>query len=378
MSTVKTVKDRLGDLNLQISLNCFDRSPSRYATYETGEEPSTLSQRVKSAGRVRELTGRCSRLTLRAPSDVARKSDAEKAREMLEEYGLTPAFMHADLHLPQKKGLLDHRLMYGALSSPSAEIRVECINYAAAMMDLMRALGCRTYAIWIPDGTDTPGQNSIPVMMERILNGLGQIGLKLRKSENLILEFRPFDPYYCCTAVPDWGTAAWLCRETDPSYKVLLDSACLLPGESLDSVVTAMLHMDILGCIRLSDNRLSQGNLPPGSLNAGRLFQFFLNLLQAESNGLCKIPDLVLEIGTSTRVASPFERVLYSIENIEMAFARALLVNPDELSEVQSYPDPVKADRLLNDAFMADVRPVIRAWREEHELPPDPLEEYRK
>lgn len=378
MSTVKTVKDRLGDLKLQIPLDCFDRSPSRYATYRTGDEPSTLSQRIKAASGVRELTGRCSRVTLRAPSDVSRQSDAEKAKDMLKEYGLQPAFMHADIHLPQKKGLLDHRLMYGALSSPSAEIRVECINYAASTMDLMRALGCRTYAILIPDGTDTPGQGSTPVMLERILNGLGQIGLKLRKSENLILEFRPFDPSYCSTAVPDWGTAAWLCRETDPSYKVLLDTASLLPGESLDSVVTAMLHMDILGCIRLSDNRLSQGNLPPGSLNAGRLFRFFLTLLQAESAGLCQISDTVLEIGTSTRVASPFERILHSIENIEMAFARALLVNPDELSEVQSYPDPVKADRLLNDAFMADVRPVIRAWREENGLPPDPLEEHRK
>ena len=374
---MKTVMERLGDLRLQVALRSFGRSGSGYVSYETGREPRSAKDKVEQAARLFGITGRGQSVSLRIPADIRREDEAESLGKLIEKKGLSAASVYADIFVPRKSGVLDDRLMYGTLCSPYAEIRVACINYANQVMELMRKLGCRQVVLWIPDGIDSPGQNSLPDMMERILSGLRQIGMKVRKSESMMLEFRPYDPSFCSTAVPDWGTAAWLCRETDPSFRVLLDFASLLPGESLNSVITAMLHQKVLGAVRLSDNRLSQGKLPPGSLNSGRLFRFFLNLLAAERAGLVKVADLPMELDIATRVGDPFEGVLQSVANIEMAFARALVVNPEELKEARNAPDPMKAERILRDAFMTDVRPVLRAWREETDLPPDPLEAAR-
>jgi len=341
-------------------------------------DAGTAEEKLKLAGAVSAATGRCRRISIHAPGDVRTEEDATKLLEIMNGLSLEVGSFYPDLFTPRKGGVLNHRLMYGTLCSPHTDVRVASINFLIRSFEAMRAMGCRQAVLWIPDGIDSPGEKNLTDMLDRILNGLRQIGLNIRKSENLMLEFRPYDPSFCAMAVSDWGTAAWLARETDPSCKVLLDTAALLPGASLDSIVVAMLHQKMLGMVRLSDNRLSQGALPAGTLDPASLFRFFLNLLLAEKAGLCSIADLVFEIGVCTRVGNPGESVLRAVANIEAAFASAMLVNPDELTEVQGRPDPVLAGNMLMEAQLTDVRPMLKAWREEKGLPPDPLAAFRQ
>ncbi len=369
---VKTVAERLGELQLQVSSMAFARGSSGYASYRTDDDPGTAEERLRQAAAVSRATGRCRKVALHSPADVRTDEDAAKISPLLKEFALECSSFYPDMFTPRKSGTLNHRLMYGTLTSPLNEIRVASINFVIRSMELMRAVDCRQLVLWIPDGIDSPGEKNLPDMLDRILNGLRQIGLNVRKSENLMLEFRPFDPSFCAMAVADWGTAAWLCRETDPSCRVMLDLAALLPGASLDSIVVAMLHQKMLGSIRLSDNRLSQGALPAGTLDPATLFRFFVNLLQAEAAGLCAIRGMTFEIGVCARTGSPAEAVLRSIENIEAAYAAAMLVNPAELAELQARPDLYLAEKLLQDALLTDVRPMIRAWREQNGIPVEP------
>jgi L-rhamnose isomerase/sugar isomerase len=374
---VKTVIERLGELQLQVSLISYGRGGSSYATYRSDTDPTSPEDRLRLAGAVAKATGRCRKLSLHTPGDVRTEEDATKISGMIQEQGLEAAGFYPDLFVARKGGVLNHRLMYGTLCSPHTDVRVASINFAIRSLELMRAMGCRQAILWIPDGIDSPGEKNLTDMLDRILNGLRQIGLNIRKSENLMLEFRPWDPSFCSMAVSDWGTAAWLARETDSSFKVLLDTGALLPGASLDSIVVAMLHQKVLGMVRLSDNRLSQGVLPAGTLDPASLFRFFLNLLLAEKAGLCSIPEMVFEVGVNTRVGEPGEAVVRAAHNVESAFASAMLINPDELAELQGKPDPALAEKLLADAVLTDVRPILKAWREEKGLPTEPLQALR-
>ena len=199
--------------------------------------------------------------------------------------------------------------------------------------------------------------------------------MKIRKSENMLLGFKPYNPSFCATAVPDWGTASWLCRETDQSCKILLDTASLLPGESLESVAVSMLHQKILGRLVLSDNKLGMGSMPAGSLDSGALFRLFLNLLMAEAAGLNTLEDTSIELKVESRVGSTEENLLTAIENTQHALARASLVNLDELKAAQAKPDITAANRILRDAFVTDVRPVVSSWRKDNNLPENPFSE---
>jgi len=375
---MQTVIETLDSLRLVVSTRSLTRAGTNLARFNTEDDPETTEARLGNAALLSEITGKCRDVALEFPLDIQKKEDAEQINATLKEKGLTPISLAVNSLVPRKRGVLNHRLMYGTLSSPYPEVRVASINNVLSVMQLMRDINCRQLMLSIPDGADSHGEKNTVDMLESILKGMRQIGLKIRKSESMLLGFRPYNPSYFCTAVPDWGTAAWLCRETDPSCRLLLDTGSLLPGESQDSVMVSLLHQKILGRVAISDNRLGMGALPAGSLDAGALFRFFLTILNAERAGLCSLDKLGIEVKVETRVNDPMENMLSAVENILHALARAAVVNPDELKQLQESPDVTGANRLLRDAFVTDVRPVVEHWRETHNLPKDPVAEYRK
>lgn len=370
-----TVKEQLSKLKLLVSTKSVSRAGSTLAVYKTESDPVTIIEKLDLLGKINSLTGRGKEVILHCPTDMRTKEDAVVVAESLKKNNLTPTTVIADLHIPRKRGVLNHRLMYGTLTSPYPEIRVASVNQVLLTMQLMREVNCRQLGLWIPDGIDSPGEKNSVDMLFSILKGLRQIGMKIRKSENMLLGFKPFNPSFCATAVPDWGTASWLCRETDQSCKLILDNSSLLPGESLESVTVALMHQKMLGRLTLSDNKLGMGAMPAGSLDSGALFRMFLNLLMAETAGLCSLEETSIEVRVDSRVGSTQENILTAIENIEYALARASLVNLDELKAAQAKPDTTTANRILRDAFVTDVRPVVASWRKDNNLPEDPLSE---
>ncbi len=370
-----TVKKRLSSLKLIVSTRTVTRSASSWASYKTENDPSSISEKLDLIGKLSKISGKMNEVVFHCPTDFRTKEGAVEVLESLNKYNLQPVTVMADLHVPRKRGVLNHRLMYGTLTSPYAEVRVASVNQVISTMQLMREIKCRQLGLWIPDGMDSPGEKNSIDMLEAILKGLRQIGLKIRKSENMLLGFSPYNPTYCSTAVPDWGTAAWLCKEAGQNSKVILDNASLLPGESLETVTTSLFHQKMLGRIRLSDNKLGMGALPAGSLDSSSLFRFFLNLLNAESAGLCSLEDLSIELKVENRIGSIEENVLTAIENTQHALARAALVDLNDLKNLQAKPDVSAANKVLRDAFVTDVRPVVKKWRKDNKLPEDPFAE---
>jgi len=372
---LKTVKERLEQLKLLVSTRSVSRASSNWAVYKTDSDPSTVTDKLDLLGKAAELTGKGNEVVLSSPGDIKGKEDTDAVLASLEKNKLSAATVVADLHIPWKRGVLNHRLMYGTLTSPYPEVRVASINQVIATLQIMRDIKCRQLGLWIPDGMDSPGEKSTVDMLDGILKGLRQIGMKIRKSEDMLLSFRPYGPSYCSTAVPDWGTAAWLCRETVHSCKLILDTGSLLPGESLESVAISLLHQKMLGRLAISDNRLGMGALPAGSLDAGALFRLFLNLLMAEEAGLCSLEEMGIQLRVESRVGPPLQNLLTAVENTQHALARAATVDIKELRAAQMKPDPVEANRILRDAFVTDVRPVVESWRKDKGLPENPFAE---
>ncbi len=82
---------------------------------------------------------------------------------------------------------------------------------------------------------------------------------------------------------------------------------------------------------------------------------------------------IALMIDQSHNVKDPLEELVESLENIEIACAKALLVDYRALKKARDDCDPSRADRILNDAFLADVRPLLIESRRARGLPADPM-----
>ena len=75
----------------------------------------------------------------------------------------------------------------------------------------MRATGSKEMKIWLADGTNYAGQDSIRARQDRLAESLQEIYQGLGDDERLVLEYKFFEPAFYHTDVPDWGTSLLHC-----------------------------------------------------------------------------------------------------------------------------------------------------------------------
>jgi len=113
-----------------------------------------------------------------------------------------------------------------------------------------------------------------------------------------------------------------------------------------------------------------------GSINPYELFLIFNELIDGELDPAVEM-DVAYMLDQSHNVKPKIEAMIQSIVNVQMAYARALLIDRRRLTEAQLAGDVVTAEETLLAAFRTDVRPLLAVVREEMGLPPDPLVAYR-
>ena len=88
-------------------------------------------------------------------------------------------------------------------------------------------------------------------------------------------------------------------------------------------------------------------------------------------------PDLAWMIDASHNVKDPLEDLIQSLEAIQEAYAKALLIDQDALKTAQLENDVVKCQEILQGAYRTDVRPLIEKARINSGGVLNPIKAYR-
>jgi L-rhamnose isomerase/sugar isomerase len=89
-------------------------------------------------------------------------------------------------------------------------------------------------------------------------------------------------------------------------------------------------------------------------------------------------PELAWMIDASHNIKDPLEDLLQSLEAIQEAYAKALLINQAVLKAAQMAHDVVLCQEILQNAYRTDVRPLLQQARLQRGGALKPLETYRK
>jgi L-rhamnose isomerase/sugar isomerase len=79
----------------------------------------------------------------------------------------------------------------------------------------------------------------------------------------------------------------------------------------------------------------------------------------------------------SHNVEPSIEGIIQSVMNTQTAYAKALLVERDQLHAAQAAGDVILANRLVMEAYETDVQPLLKKVRVEMGCDPDPILAYR-
>ncbi len=369
---------RVATIPIEVPSWGFGRGGTRFGAYKVGTEPVTPGEKIAAAGQFHKLTGKGSTIALHFPWDGKNKTEVRKLKKPLKQAGIAAGSINANLFSIREKGPLTDTIRFGSLTHPHEKVRDASVKHCIDCLDYMRLLGSNTFVLWLPDGTNSPGQMSMYEQSERLEDALLQVSEALVENETMLIEYKIFEPGFYSTAIQDYGRSLYLSWLAGDNAKVLVDLGHHPHGVNVEQIIAQVVRQGKLGGFHFNDSYYADDDLATGSLHPHQLFRIFVNLIEGEMRGYVPVHELAFMIDQSHNIKDPFEELIESVENIETAYVKAMLVDYHGLEGARAAPDPTPADRILMDAFNTDVRPILYESRRNHGLPLDPLSTWRE
>jgi L-rhamnose isomerase / sugar isomerase len=358
------VLDRLRRLEIETPSWGYGNSGTRFHVYPWPGAARTVQERIADAALVHRLTGCCPRVALHIPWDAV--DDYGQLRRLADQEGIRIGAINPNLF-----GDDEYRL--GSLCHPDASVRARALSHCRECIDIAQELGSSVISLWLADGTNYPGQDDLRNRHERLVDGLESLYASLPDGMRLLLEYKFFEPAFYSTDLPDWGTAALVCRALGPKAQVLVDTGHHPQGTNIEQIVALLLAEDLLGGFHFNSRKYADDDLIVGSIDPFELFRIMREIARDS-----KIERLALMIDQSLNVEGKIDAMIQSVSNIQVAYAKALIVNDDRLAAAQRDGDVLGAHRILIEAFETDVRPLLARLRTEMGVDPDPVEAFRR
>ena len=355
--------EQLGRLEIETPSWGYGNSGTRFHVYPWPGAARSVQERIADAALVHRLTGSCPRVALHIPWDAV--EDYGELRRLAEEQGIAIGAINPNLF-----GDDDYRL--GSLCHPERAVREKAVEHCRECIHIAEEVGSNVVSLWLADGTNYPGQDDLRSRHARLIDGLEQVYAALPSGMRMLVEYKFFEPGFYSTDLPDWGTAALLCRRLGSQAQVLVDTGHHPQGTNVEQIVALLLSEGLLGGFHFNNRKYADDDLVVGSIDPFELFRIMLEIAHEPV-----ADNVAFMIDQSHNIEGKIGAMVLSVMNIQTAYAKALLVDRERLSLAQADGDVLGAHRILLDAFETDVRPLLARLRREAGVDPDPFEAFR-
>jgi L-rhamnose isomerase / sugar isomerase len=356
--------DRLRRLEIETPSWGYGNSGTRFHVYPWPGAARDVRERIDDAALVHRLTGCCPSVALHIPWDAV--DDYRDLRRYAEEQGVRIGAINPNL-------FGDDAYRLGSLCNPDAGVRARALAHCRECVEIAQEVGSTIVSLWLADGTNYPGQDDLRARRRRLLDGLEKLYALLPEGMRLLVEYKFFEPAFYSTDLPDWGTAALVCRRLGSQAQVLVDTGHHPQGTNVEQIVAVLLAEGLLGGFHFNNRKYADDDLIVGAIDPFELFRIMREIAHAEA------PErIAFMIDQSHNVEGKIDAMIQSVSNIQTAYAKALLVDEERLTAAQGDGDVLGAHRVLMEAFEADVRPLLARLREGVGVDPDPVEAFRR
>jgi len=340
----------------------FGNSGTRFRVFTTAGVPRDPYEKIDDVAQVNAFTGITPRVSLHIPWD--KTDDYDALRRHAEDRGIRIGTINSNVFQDE-----DYKL--GSLTNPDERVRAKAIAHHLECIDIMRATGAPALKIWLPDGTNYPGQDSIRERQDRLADSLSEIYAALDDDQLLVLEYKFFEPAFYHTDVPDWGTSLVHCLSLGERAKVVLDTGHHAPGTNIEFIVAQLVRLGRLGAFDFNSRFYADDDLIVGAADPYQLFRIMNEIIAAGALAPDSGVNFMLDQCHNLEEKIPGE--IRSATNVQEATAKALLVDREALKTAQLAGDVLAANDIFIDAFNTDVRPMLAELRESQGLAPDPM-----
>src|SRR3954469_1646343 len=359
---VAGIERRLASLEGEKPSWGYGDAGTRFGVFPQPGRPRDVFEKVDDAAEVHRLTGTAGAVAFHFPWDAV--DDYAALRAHVERRGLRVGAVNPNVFQDP-----DFRL--GSITNPDARVRARAVERLVECVGIATALGSTAQSLWFADGTNYPGQDDLRARRARLLDGLGQLYAAVPREQELLVEYKLFEPGFYATDLADWGSAVLVCQRLGERARVLVDLGHHAQGTNVEQIVALLQEERRLGGFHFNNRKYADDDLIVGSVNPFELFLIFCELAAGDG----PLPRLTID--QSHNVEPKLEAMVLSVVNLQEAYAKALLVDRDELAAAREAGDVLRGHELLLEAYKTDVRPLCARVRASLGAAEDPLAEHR-
>ena len=362
--------EALNAFQIEIPSWGFANTGTRFGKFVQAAAATTLKEKFADASEVNRLTGVTPTMALHVLWDLPNGiADVAEVKRLERQFGIRSGSINPNL-------FQDQQYKFGSLCNPSSTIRKQAVDHVLDSIEIAKKTGSRDISLWLPDGSNYPGSQSIRNRIGWLEEALSTAHAQLGPDQRLLIEYKPFEPAFYHTDIADWGMSSHLSQAAGPQACVLVDTGHHYAAQNIEQIVAWLLHTGLLGGFHFNDRRYADDDLTLGSIDPYQIFRIFHELHSARVEGLPH--DVAYMIDQSHNLKGKIEATVQTVVTAQELWLKAALVDREKLAEHQQSCDIVAAEELLRGAFWTDVRPLAAAWREARGLAGDPLAALRE
>lgn len=345
---------------------------TRFGRFPGAGEPRDIYEKMEDIAVIQQVMRSCGKVSLHIPWDEPEDPAALKAHAG----ALGLGFDAVNSNTFQDQAGQPHSYKFGSLCHTSADVRQQAIEHHLHVIEVGKTLGSDAITVWLADGSNFPGQTSLRKSFERTLDALQTIYAGLPADWRLFTEHKPYEPAFYSTVVQDWGSSYLLASALGQRAYCLVDLGHHLPNANIEQIVARLIGAGKLGGFHFNDSKYGDDDLTTGSIRPYQLFLVFNELVDAAHDGVPNFKPAYM-IDQSHNLKDPIEALLQSVQELQRAYAKALLVDREALAGFQASNDVLMAEMTLKAAFETDVRPLIAEARRRSGGALDPIRAFR-
>ncbi|MFD0796532.1 sugar isomerase [Maribacter chungangensis] len=355
---VTAIVNSLAEFQVAIPSWALGAGGTRFGRFGFQGEPSNLGQKIDDIGMLHQLTRTAGAVSLHIPWDVP--EDYMAIKELASSHNIL--FDAVNSNTFQDQANAKHSYKFGSLSNISKVSRDQAIAHNLDVVKIGDKLGSKSLTVWLADGSNFPGQSNFQDALQHTEDSLKEIYKGLPEDWKLFIEYKPYEPNFYSTVIQDWGTSFMLANACGDKAYTLVDLGHHLPNTNIEQIVSTLMLKGKLGGFHFNDSKYGDDDLTVGSVKPYALFLIFNALVYGMENNP-QNPYPAWMIDASHNIKDPLEDLMQSLEAIQEAYAKALLVDQTKLRDAQANHDVVTCQEILQNAYRTDVRPLLEKAR---------------
>jgi L-rhamnose isomerase/sugar isomerase len=365
------IHEALDHFEIELPSWGFADTGTRFGKFLQDGAAIDLADKLADAGKVNQLTGCCPKVAIHVLWDFKEGDDPKEVVELATKAGVQIGSINPNLFQDQ-----EYRL--GSLCNADAKIREQASQHVIDSIKLGQAVNSNVVSLWMADGTNYPGQDSIRSRKQRLENALGEFHGQLAEDQLFLVEYKPFEPAFYHTDIADWGMSYIYAKKMGPQAKVLVDTGHHYQGQNIEQIVAWLLDEDMLGGFHFNDRRYADDDLTLGSIDPYQIFRIFSEIHGYAASRGGEYPAIEYMVDQSHNLKPKMEAMIETVTAAQELYVKAALVDHEQLEKHQEAGHIIDAERLLKKAFGTDVSGAIAEWRKGCGLAPDPLMAFRE